>query len=357
MKTNYQLGKAAKTLKFSKIFSFLFFMLAIGCSETNQSVVRSTPELIDGRLKFSNFQTLDEFIKSKSKDNKPDISEIENALKPLKFVSHDNYYNSRLEEKREINETGRVVYYDEISPYLSKEEDSIRLSKIEDVALAALINESQEIQFGEDEVYRVQNDFVFNFKKDQQYLIINYYKALMDGIAKKPEGSEPVIFNGLKVYKTEVKIKSLGVRNSENGRTGMDCFQNLGTDTRFQGTLKCTWYSASIETLIWKKTGRRCSWGSCNDVWEIQQANKLAQNFDVYAFLGNRPAGRFTLNQTLYNVNAVSYSFSTITGWNTPKYDFSGWICHTADYNGRYLSCQNEFFDFPFLNYNPITCP
>lgn len=313
-------------------------------------------------------ESLGVFLNIIKKNDQPDLEKIKKVTKTLAFRSHSEFYNS-LKEHEPSRDT-RVARQDwqdsqdEISQYLTPNEDSIRLSPIVDPQLASILNEKQEIQFGEGSVFRVQNDFTFNFMVGDDGLIKEYYKALQNGVAKKPTGVIGVAFGGMNVYKTLVKIISLDnlAGKTKNARGDAICGLYYADDLRMEGKLYSTWSffysSGGIETKIIKRI-KSCNWLRCKTTWDNPQpANRLAMNFDIYVSLQGALATRYT-KQLVSNSGGsiLSFSFGSLSGANVAHFDFSGWSCHSGTYGTNTLTCSNLFYDLTYLPYNPLVCP
>jgi hypothetical protein len=316
-------------------------------------------------LKFKDFESFGLFLNKIKTNDQPDLEKIKRITKTLNIRSHKEFYNS-LAEAEHSRSTGyaRQDSQDEVSQYLSPDEDSIRLSPIIDPQLAAILNEKQEIQFGEGSVFRVQNDYTFKFTVGDDGLIEEYYKALQSGVAKKPTGEIGVIFGGLNVYKTQVKVISLD--NSEgrtkNARADAMCGLYYADDLRMEGKLYSTWSvfysSGGIETKVIKRI-RTCNWLRCKTTWDNPQpANRLAMNFDIYVSLQGAIATRIT-KQLVSNPgsNLLFHSFGSLGGVFVSRFDFSGWSCHSGTYGTSTLTCSNQFYDLTYLAYTPLVCP
>lgn len=380
-----------------KKFTLLLILVAIiSCTDNSnfQSVNQNDPTLTDGgRLKFKDLQALSDFINSNKKNGQLDIEAVNARTKKLGFVSHREDYNMRMEsaekaraEAREIDIVqglgldqtpdgeipteevpgGVVPVHDEISQYLTPTQEITRLAPIEDSELAAVLDSNQEIQFG-NSVARIQNDYTFIFEEGNENQITAYYKALSQGAAQIPVDQSEVNYGDLKVYKTTVKVIDLasGIDNGggamESGRRDALCGLHFRSDVRMEGKLIGTWaffYSSGrIETKVIQKT-RSCFLWWCSDKWNNNiPAIRLAMNFDIYVSFNGGIAGRHTKSLSLNNASLNSYSLGSLWGFNVARFDYSGWSCHSATWQGTTLSCSNLFFDIPILAYQPVTCP
>ncbi|MFM8850160.1 MAG: hypothetical protein ACKOE5_07180 [Cytophagales bacterium] len=341
--------------------------VAIGCTDNLQPFEKDGFSLSDGRLKFNNYQSFTNFLNANKTNDQLDIEKINRVTKQHGFVSHREHLNL---EKREVSpkiqSQARLGFPDQISQYLTAEEDSIRLSAITDPQLASLINEKQEIQFGEDSVYRVQNDYTFRFHLADTALIIDYYKALKQGTAQKPADIVPVDFGRLKVYKTLVKVISLASGENQTGgrkeaRRDAMCSLGYAPDTKMEGKLYSTWAffysSGAIETKVIRRI-RRCNWFWCSTTSDNPQpATRLAMNFDIYVSFNGAVARRFTESISRENSPLNNFSLGSLGGWNVARFDFSGWSCHSTTFAGTTLTCSNQFYDNPLLPYTSLVCP
>ncbi len=375
----------------------LFLVATIGCSDNNnlQSVNKNDPTLTNGgRLKFKDLQALGDFVNSNKKNGQLDIEEVNQRTKKLGFISHRENYNSKMEAVRKVRAEARVInglvpideapsgeippsevpsggvpIYDQISQYLSPTQEITRLAPIEDSELAAVLNEDQEIQFG-NSVARVQNDYTFVFNDGNTALITDYYRALSQGAAQIPVGENEVNFGGLKVYKTAVRVISLAPMIDESGGTlggrkdargSALCGVHYRPDVRMEGKLVSTWaffYSSGrIETKVIQRY-RSCFLWWCSDKWNNNiPASRLAMSYDIYVSFNNAVARRYTESREVLNSSLLNRSFGSLYGWNVARFDYSGWSCHSTTYQGMTLSCTNLFFDLPNLAYQPVTCP
>jgi len=350
-----------------RLIAFCLLFAAIGCTDNLQPLEKSGPSVVDGRLKFNDYQSFRNFLNSNKTKDQPDLEKINRVTKGLGMVSHREYHNLLAQEGGSNLAPGaRLGAPDGISQYLTPEEDSIRLSPIDDPQLASIINEKQEIQFGEDSVYRVQNDYTFLLTRGGAVLITDYYKALNEGAAQKPVGVVGVDFGRLKVYKTLVKIISLSSGENKTGgrkdaRAGMICSLSYNANEKMEGKLYSTWSffysSGAIETKVLRRH-RDCNWFRCIDRWDNpQRADRLAMNFDIYVSLGGAVTRRFIERRVFTNSTLDNYSFGSLSGFNVKRFDFSGWSCHSTTYFGRTLTCSNQFYDLPWLPYTPEVCP
>ncbi len=375
-----------------KLTFMIFLVVAISCSDNNlQRVEKNDPTLTNGgRLKFKDLNALGDFINSTKENGRVNIEEIKKRTEKLGFKSHrENYYEKAeavgkvrayarmFDQPIPIDEvpngeippsdvpSGGFPIYDEISHYVSPTQEITRLAPIEDSELAAVLNEDQEIQFG-NSVARVQNDYTFVFDEGNTDLITDYYRALSLGQAQIPVGESEVNFGGLKVYKTSVKVISLasGIEDTDgelSGRRDAICGLHYRSDVRMEGKLISTWvffYSPGrIETKVIQRK-RSCFLWWCSDKWNNNIfANRLAMNFDIYVFFNGGIAARHTKSLSLTNGYLNNYSLGSLYGFNVARFDFSGWSCHSATWQGTTLSCTNRFFDIPTLSYQPVVCP
>lgn len=220
----------------------------LGCqneiSDLTPSPMGDGLSAVDGRLKFKDIASLGVFLNIVKTNDQPDLEKINKITKTFDFHSHREFYNSSQETTSKGTRYARHDSEDEVSQYLSSDEDSIRLSPISDPQLATILNENQEIQFGEGSVFRVQNDYTFNFMVGDDGLINEYYKALQNGTAKKPAGIDAVVFGEMNVYKTLVKVISLDSNlagRTKNARGDAICGLYYTDDLRMEGKLYSTW--------------------------------------------------------------------------------------------------------------------
>ena len=316
-------------------------------------------------MKFKDVTSLGIFLKSIKTNDQPDLEKIKKVTKSLGVISHrDHYYFTIMKEETSKNEaTAREGSFDDIGQYLTPEDDSIRLSPIADPQLASILNEKQEIQFGDDYIFRVQNDYTFHFRVADDILIGDYYKALKNGTIEKPVGVIGVAFGELTVYKTLVKTISLENQTdrSKNGRADAYCGLFFRDDVKMEGKLYSTWSffysSGAIETKVIKRI-RTCSFWRCKTTWDNPQTvARLAMNFDIYVSLQGAIATRFTRLIILTNTDSNNFFLGDLTGANVSRFDFSGWSCHSATYAGSTLTCSNTFYDLTFHPYTPLVCP
>lgn len=168
------------------------------------------------------------------------------------------------------------------------------------------------------------------------------------------------------MYKTDVSVISLNENPSIGGRKDARgsslCGVAYAPDIRMEGKLYSTWaffYSSGhIETKVIQRR-RSCFLWWCSDRWNNPlPATRLAMNFDIYVLFDGAPSRRFVESRiSSPGQNLLSFSFGSLAGWNVKRFDFSGWSCHSTTYNGRTLTCSNQFYDYTYLPYNSQICP
>lgn len=179
----------------------LLLISSFGCNDNQLSSSGDKPILVDGRLKFSSVNSFANFLNSTKTNGQVDLSKIEEETGKLRFVSHRQIRltsapRSQNKQAREIVggagemptgeipghevPSGGMPYFDQISQYLTPTQEMTRLSRIEDPQLASVLNENQEIQFG-NYISKVQNDYTFVYEAGNEALITDFYQALYNG--------------------------------------------------------------------------------------------------------------------------------------------------------------------------------
>jgi hypothetical protein len=336
-------------------------MFMIGCADT-ENLKSDEPKVVNGKLAFNDYSDLEGLILG-SNGKEKSTSEVEEKAKSLGLKSHLAWTKEMEGVPTNVRYKARQEGGDEISQYLSPTDDSIRLSSVVDEKLAALLNEQQEITI-KGLVHKVQNDYIFVFAEGKEGLVKEYYRELHEGKVGKPSGKEPLLFNTLKIYKTEVKTASNLATSTSNGRSQAGCNVNFNDGAYLLAEVTSSWYffrsTACIRAFVNKKVGRRCSWFSCSDIWQAQSCDRIANYYDIWVFLDGRFAerlNRFDESPTGRNTTELRRDLPSITGWNVAKYDFSGWLCSGVKYQfNNFRSCSIGFYD-QWLQYSPITCP
>lgn len=277
----------------------IFILLLLGCNNDLQmSSKNSSPILVDGRLSFDKYSSISSYLNNLQNEVGNKLPEkIVNTFESKGFSSH---YSIRSVDnsKKSNNAYLRIYSGDDISEYLTPEEDSVRLLPIIDPALASLLNDSQEIQIGSDSIYRVQMDYTFKYPiNNDSELVKKWYMALKAGNTIKPSESSPVSFEDgrLLVYKTKVTLNG-GKSTQANGRQnaaarGGYCenyFSLSPLKIRMESnvyTINTFFYaSVGIETNL-KKEYRDCNWFRCKNVWDWDRyylASQMAYSCAFY---------------------------------------------------------------------------
>lgn len=329
----------------------------IGCSDT-ENLKSDEPKVVNGKLAFSDYAGLESFIFSTNGKEKA-TGEVEEKAKSLGLKSHLALAREIDGAPADVRAKARQEANDEISQYLSPADDSIRLSAVVDDKLASVLNEKQEIVFG-NVVHKVQNDYVFMYKEGSEALVKDYYKALNEGKIEKPTVGFTVNFGELKVTKSEVKLIDLLGDGAVNGRSSADCNANLRSDLRLCGVISASNYffysTSTIRTFIQNKK-RKCFLWWCSDRWEdIDNATRLAMDYDINIF----ERGRWVARKAGPKYGSGREVFDRLNiyfGPAAPTSELSGWACYTGSKDGLSGTCSSLFFDLPVPNQRSFSCP
>lgn len=335
----------------------LTIIFVIGCSDT-ENLKSDEPKVVNGKLAFSDYAGLESFIFSTNGKEKA-TGEVEEKAKSLGLKSHLALAREIDGAPADVRAKARQEANDEISQYLSPADDSIRLSAVVDDKLASVLNEKQEIVFG-NVVHKIQNDYVFMYKEGSEGLVKEFYKALSEGRTEKPTVGNVVGFGELKIAKSDVRIVDLSERNdSENGRS-ITCNRDLGSNLRLCGEISTSNYfvysTASIRTNIQQKSRRCFIW--CWDTWRDTDANYLAVDFEINVIIRGALTNR--LQGPIYGSGQeVFRRIGTFVGPGVSSFNLSGWACYAGNKNGFSGTCSHTFNTTTnfYPNVRSLTCP
>lgn len=339
----------------------LTIIFVIGCSDT-ENLKSDEPKVVNGKLAFNDYAGLESFVFATNGKEKT-TAEVEEKAKSLGLKSHLALAREIYGAPADVLAKARQEANDEISQYLSPADDSIRLSAVVDDKLASVLNEKQEIVFG-NVVHKIQNDYVFMYKEGSEALVKDYYKALNEGKIEKPTVGNVVSFGEMKIAKSEIKmIDLLGGDGAVNGRTSANCESNLSSNLRLSGVISASnyyFYQTVSITVNVKSKSRRCFLWWCSESWNDTEANYLAANFEVSLII-DRFSWVGPLRGPIYGSGPqLSTRLYSKFEPGTSSIDLVGWACYIGQKNGFSGTCSHRFTTSPRFAPNPaslIKCP
>lgn len=176
-------------------------------------VANNTPKVEEGRLKFSNLQEMNLYVK-RIKDKPIDT---------LKVLVSDKSFVSHLSKGAVGGDLKNLSLGEGIVDTL----DLLKNSPIEESYIAALLNEKRELEIGNDTIYKIGNDFCFSYNKADEKLVNQFYTDFENSQMTLKQGDLKIIYNGkLTVYGTvhshtpivisDSSLKSAGARVSKS---------------------------------------------------------------------------------------------------------------------------------------------
>ncbi|MFM7429930.1 MAG: hypothetical protein ACKO1F_08535 [Flammeovirgaceae bacterium] len=274
-----------------------------------------------------------------------DVKEVRSKAKQLGLFSSLDAIDEA--SSLDQNPAARGEGTDEISQFLSASDDSVRLSNLMSDKVSAIVNKNREVSIG-DKVYKLQNDYVFSYKKGDAKLVKEFYAALKGGRTPKPTESKPTQFGDLTVLKSIVHIVQIGGGNDQsNGRSHgkVGCVPHFGPNFRLVGEA-VTWsygvVAGAYVHSVAQFSKKRFWWF----IWSDFTAQNLFLSYDVNLYVTNGTSwpslvGRFSETRS-WSASKHLKGFPEL--YNFGKYTMTGTTSHSVIHNNFSASCTNFNF-------------